>query len=198
MKLQNRGFWINETVPDLADVFVGYDIDALKFSNWFGGVLGNYRMLQDAKNLMPTREEELDFVKDLNKNISGTLSAISAATISPVVDKCLRKIALQTETDLHALLDQIQKDLGLVSLAVAQAENLLSNGRAKKGRKRELIRDSLLFYVITWLRENGVNSILAPKLAEAILLRCRIPVPGHEGAIKNAARRDKKSTGTSK
>ncbi len=186
------GGWIDETVPDLGSLLAPHGIDIAEFSAWLGRELGNYRLNDEYARSMPTRTEEIQYLENLKRRVRAVRTALGPAAVPPQVGAYLATHALRLEMNFHEIEKTVTEGLLMVEFLASQVASGLKKTSSKAGRKSTRPRDILLAEIIKKLRAAGTKAALAPKLANEILVMCKLPSAGSPESAEKAARRGKK------
>lgn len=184
MSRRPRGWWVDETVPDLSPVLTPkLGIDPAAFAEWLGPKLGEYRGAVQARAGMAKPTQNLrELARDARKlaELLDDISPQAAAKIDALAFKF---------SSTGPFVQKITSDLRDLALFARHSHTALAG---RRGRKRETARDALLADVVEHLRQCGLKATLARSVAEQVLVLSGIKTPENESAIKKAARRGKK------
>lgn len=184
-----RGWWVNETAPDLRDVLPSR-LNADEFTAWLGPMLGAYRNTINERAAVGPAAEEIAHVRRVRqalRELPALLAEFPLRIEAELTAASWRRRELPN-TDWCELVRQIERDCVTLRVLLGDAVRALSGRAATPGRKRATPRDVLLSAIVTKLRQS-MNAPDARLIAEQILVRCQIVVPRGERAVRRASHR---------
>ena len=172
--------WVDSTLPDLADLLPeGFDVA------WLGSQLGRYRASELERQTAPTHADDVRYLQK-------TCEALRTAR------DLLEELPPAGEAEVHSLFPRWQElcarlrtDLELAESAMEMGADTLALQPGKRGRPEANSRAVLLAALCGQLRATPMTAAAARRLAEAILIRCRVPVPetaNDQRAMRRAAK----------
>jgi hypothetical protein len=194
----SEGWWVNESVPDIADL-IPQGIDGAAFVAWLGPKLGEHRdAVHIRDNALMTPAERVDELKRTRDALKGAWDALHPQGLHQQVDVWVSDAWLRhrrpDETEIwHDVRERLRQDLLRAHMHFQVAINQLRSVKSKPGRKLEVSRDKLLSVVADKLTDAlGIEAARAR--AADILLRCGVPTPANMRTRRRNDQRGRKLT----
>lgn len=182
---------IDTSVPDLRAVLTPrLGVDAESFKQWLAPHLGRYRHAEELRGQMLSRQDELVELDAVAKTLATCQARLGPGGMSPVAEALIADELYRARGEhLHELCERIAADIALLQALTERARATVARAEPRRGRRSETHRDALLTLVVERLRSEGLQVAVAERVAEDVLIACRVPVPGHGDSMARAVRR---------
>lgn len=174
----------DESLPALSDLLPeGFDLE------WLGAALGDYRTSTLAQDTMPSRKEELRYMKQAAKTLHGARELFAHQGLPPLGDATAHQLALKIGADWPGLRRRLRADLNQALALVKLSTERLAEHPSKGGAPTKHTRKELHKALVNKLRQTPMKADPARIIAEQVLTRCGIDVPVIKDGDTRAVRR---------
>jgi hypothetical protein len=188
--------WVDETLPDLVDVWArNPEVDGAALQAWLGPRMGLYRQEVEPAYALPLPEAERQYLAELHSTSDRLRALLRTTTHRPLALDRLHFAAKGMGIQWQAMCGQLRADLHALAAVALTAEASLRGVQSTRGRKPMLPRDMLLAELVQQLRDTPMKADAARHVASEILERCKVEVPLIKSAYGTRATRRAETRG---
>ncbi len=195
MKRKNylMGGGVDESIPrqEIAQVVALLGIDAGVFCDWLAPHVGYYRSWNEMGQEQPTRNEELEVLRDYQRTMEAALHYLQPGGLTPCAEAEMANEWWQfTKTMLFDVERELVGKLRYLMVIAGQVERKFKAQEQKRGQKADPRKAELLSNVSEWLSQQGIAAAKARSTSAKVLALCGVErVPDTKTTLRRAAKR---------
>jgi len=187
------GGWVDETIPreEIARIVSPLDLDTEVFCDWLAPIIGRYRSWTEVSQQMPTRNEEIQALRDYQRAMEAAIHYLTPGGLTPNAEAEMNGEWWQfTKTMLFDVERELAGKLRYLMVMAGQVERKFQGQAQKRGKKADPRKAELLANVSGWLSQQGIAEQTARLKAADVLVLCGVEkMPNTKTTVRRAAKR---------